>query len=86
MRPGHVPFRALVRVIRICHAIYRPHHVYLAGGTGIRLGHLLESLKKAVDAELTNIARKEWTLFVAESDFHAAVGAARIAASGSWLR
>jgi len=86
IRPGHAPFRALVRIIRICHAIYRPGHVCLAGGTGIRLGHLMEPMKKAVDSGLTNIARKDWTLFVAESDFHAAVGAARIAASGSWVR
>jgi predicted NBD/HSP70 family sugar kinase len=86
IRPGHAPFRALVRIIRICHAIYRPAHICLAGGTGIRLGHLLEPLKEAVDTGLTNIARKDWALFVAESDFHAAVGAARIAASGSWVR
>lgn len=86
IRPGHAPFRALVRIIRICHAIYRPHHVCLAGGTGIRLGYLVEPLKKAVDGGLTNIARQDWTLFTAESDFHAAVGAARIAASGSWPR
>ena len=86
IRPGHAPFRALVRIIRICHAIYRPHHVCLAGGTGIRLGHLLEPLRRAIDAGLTNIVRKDWILFVAESDFHAAVGAARIAESGAWLR
>jgi predicted NBD/HSP70 family sugar kinase len=84
--PVHAPFRALVRMIRICHAIYRPQHVCLAGGTGIRLGHLVEPLKKSIDAGLTNIARKDWTLFVAESDFHAAVGAARIAAKGTWAR
>jgi predicted NBD/HSP70 family sugar kinase len=84
IRPGHVPFRALVRIIRICHAIYRPHHVCLAGGTGIRLGHLVQEIGQAVETDLTSVARKDWALFAAESDFHAAVGAARIAANGSW--
>lgn len=86
IRPGDPPFRALVRIIRICHAIYRPLHVCLAGGTGIRLGHLLEPLKRATEVELTIVARKDWKLMVADSDFHAASGAARIAASGSWPR
>jgi predicted NBD/HSP70 family sugar kinase len=84
IRPGDPPFRALVRILRICHAIYRPLHVCLAGGTGIRLGHLLDPLKRATEVELTMIARKDWKLFVADSDYHAAAGAARIAASGQW--
>jgi predicted NBD/HSP70 family sugar kinase len=84
IRPGDPPFRALVRIIRICHAIYRPLHVCLAGGTGIRLAHLLDPLKRATEVELTMIARKDWKLFAADSDFHAASGAARIAASGKW--
>lgn len=86
IRPGDPPFRALVRILRICHAIYRPLHVCLAGGTGIRLEHLLDSLKRATEVELTMIARKDWKLMVADSDHHAAAGAARIAASGSWPR
>jgi predicted NBD/HSP70 family sugar kinase len=84
MRPGHPPFRALVRLLRICHAVYRPQHICLAGGTGIRLGHLLEPLRIATCVDLTNIARADWTLTVGESDFHAAAGAARIAADGTW--
>jgi predicted NBD/HSP70 family sugar kinase len=79
IRPGDIPFRALVRVMRICHAFYRPHHICLAGGTGIRLGPLLDPLKRATEVELTSVARKGWTLTVGESDFHAAAGAARIA-------
>lgn len=86
IRPGDPPFKALVRILRICHAIYRPLHVCLAGGTGIRLGHLIDSLKRATEVELTMVARKDWKLFVADSDYHAAAGAARIAASGSWPR
>ena len=84
MRPGDPPFRALVRAIRVCHAIYRPHHICLAGGTGIRLARLLEPLKRTINTNLTSIARPGWTLSFAESDFHAAVGAARIASRGSW--
>lgn len=84
IRPGDPPFKALVRILRICHAIYRPLHVCLAGGTGIRLAHLLEALKRATDVELTMIAHKDWRLFTADHDFHAAGGVARIAASGTW--
>src|SRR5690606_22707507 len=32
--------RALVRALRICHALYRPHEIALLGGVGIRLAHL----------------------------------------------
>lgn len=81
IQPADPAFRALVRAIRICHAIYRPNHICLAGGVGIRLGHLIDALKSAVDADLTNIAQKDWTLTTGDSDFHAARGAARIAAT-----
>jgi len=84
IRAGDPAFRALVRVIRICHAIYRPHHVCLAGGSGIRLGAVVDALRDAVNTELTNVARPGWTLSVGESDYHAAAGAARIAADFSW--
>lgn len=77
---GDLPFRAIVRLIRVAHALYRPHHVCLAGGTGIRLSHLLPELRKSVEAQLTSLARPGWTLFCGDSDFHAAMGAARIAA------
>ena len=76
------PMRALARAVRIGHAMYRPHHVILAGGIGNRLGRLLPDLRRAVDDRLTRIARPDWTLSVGDSDFHAAQGAAR-AASGS---
>jgi predicted NBD/HSP70 family sugar kinase len=80
---GDAPaMRALARAVRIAHALYRPHHVVLAGGIGNRLGRLLPGLRRAVDDRLTRIARPGWTLSVGDSDFHAAQGAAR-AASGS---
>lgn len=86
IRPGDAAFHALVRALRICHAIYRPHHVCLAGGTGIRLGHLVVDLRMAVSDNLTALAREGWTLFTGDSDYHAAAGAARLAAHGGWPR
>ena len=80
IKPEDAAFRALVRAIRICQAIYRPSHVCLAGGVGIRLGYLIDDLKKSVDCDLTRVARPDWTLSTGDNDFHAAVGAARIAA------
>jgi predicted NBD/HSP70 family sugar kinase len=73
------PIRALARAIRIAHAIYRPHHVYLAGGLGIRLGHLLAPLRRRIETHLTHVARPDWTFATGTHDHHAAVGAARAA-------
>ena len=80
MTPGDPPIRALARAIRIGHAIYRPHHICLAGGTGIRLKRLLPELRAAVQRNLTSIARPGWTLSTGDSDFHAAAGVAKLAA------
>ena len=73
------PIRALVRAIRICHAIYRPHHVLIVGGVGTRIARLIPEIKRAVDMNLTSVARTEWTLAAGNSDFHAALGAAYLA-------
>jgi predicted NBD/HSP70 family sugar kinase len=73
------PLRALVRAIRVCHAIYRPQHVVLVGGVGTRIKHLVTDLKRLIDTDLTSIAIKDWTLSAGEHDFHAAMGAARLA-------
>ena len=64
MGPDDPPMRALARAIRIAHALYRPHHVCLAGGIGNRMGRLLPDLRHAVEDRLTNIARAGWTLSV----------------------
>lgn len=79
MRVTDPPMRALSRVIRIAHAVYRPHHVCLAGGIGIRMAPLLPELRAATNKHLTRIARADWTLSAGDSDFHAAIGAARLA-------
>lgn len=73
------PVRALVRAIRVAHAIYRPQHVCLTGGVGIRLNPLVEQIKAAVEKDLTRVARAGWTLTTGESDYHAACGVAHYA-------
>jgi predicted NBD/HSP70 family sugar kinase len=73
------PLRALVRAIRVCHAIYRPQHVCLMGGIGTRLTRLLPAIRSAVDQNLTSVARRDWQLTLGDHDFHAALGAARLA-------
>jgi len=79
IRAHDAPIRALAKALRICHAIYRPHHIVLAGGLGIRLGRVLPDLRKLVQTDLTQVARPDWTLSVGDSDYHAARGAARLA-------
>jgi predicted NBD/HSP70 family sugar kinase len=77
-----LPMLALVRAIRICHAIYRPHHICLCGGIGIRLRHLLPVLRAKVEDKLTSLARPGWQFTAGDDDFHAARGAAALAESG----
>ncbi len=71
---------ALVRLLRISHAMYRPHHIALLGGFGRRLWHLNNELMHATNQRLTNLARPGWRLHFGDDDFHAARGAARLAA------
>ena len=80
MKGDEPPLRALARGIRICHAMYRPQHVTLTGGIGTRLKHLLPHLRKLVCENLTSVARPDWVLDCGENDYHAAVGAGKLAA------
>ena len=73
------PMKALARAIRICHAIYCPHHFALAGGIGIRMKHLLPVIQRMVEKDLSRIARPGWTLTSGTDEFHAAKGAAKYA-------
>ncbi len=75
------PIQALARAIRIFHAIYRPQHVYFTGGIGIRLKHLLPTIRKLVETNLTSVADPECTMGAGDDDFHAAKGAAKMAAT-----
>jgi len=70
---------ALVRAIRIGHAIYRPDHVCLAGGIGRALNTRLRELQESIDLNLTSVAKPGWTLSCGDNEFHAAIGAARAA-------
>jgi predicted NBD/HSP70 family sugar kinase len=78
--PTDPPMKALARAIRICHAMYCPHHVALTGGIGIRLKHLLPTIRQMVETDLTRIAQPGWTLTCGTDEFHAAKGAAKFAA------
>jgi len=81
---GHEPaIAALVQTLRIAHALYRPQHVLLAGGIGIRLRHLLPLIRQRVAHRLTSAARPDWTLATGDDDFHAARGAALLAAAAA---
>jgi len=77
------PIKALVRAIRIGHAIYCPDHVGLSGGIGIRIGHLLPEIHHAVCTNLTRITKSGWTFVIGDSDYHAAIGAAKMVLA-SW--
>jgi predicted NBD/HSP70 family sugar kinase len=74
------PIKALARAIRICHALYCPHHVALTGGIGIRMKHLVPTIRQMVEKDLTRIAQPGWTLTCGTDEFHAARGAAKFAA------
>lgn len=78
-----VPLRALVRLLRVSHALYRPNHIALLGGIGLRLSHLAVPLQERVNDRLTNLARPGWVLGFGSDDFHAARGVARLAAEAS---
>lgn len=78
-----VPLLALARALRIVHAIYRPQHIRLLGGVGIRLESFLGMLREHVSADLSSVARPGWTLACGTTPFHAALGAARGSAAAS---
>jgi len=83
MSPDDPAIRALVRALRICHAIYRPQHICLCGGVGIRLRHLLGTMRQQTEDRLTSVSRSGWTLDCGSDDFHAARGAAQLAAAAA---
>ena len=44
------------------------------------MGHLIPVIRELIDKDLSSIAKKNWTLMTGSDDFHAARGAARLAA------
>lgn len=79
LRGDEPELAALARAVRIAHAIYRPRHVLLLGGIGIRLQGVFEPLKARIAEALTSVADPAWTLSCGTTDLHAARGAARLA-------
>lgn len=77
--PDDPAILALVRTLRIAHAIYRPDTIALLGGVGLGLVHLLPEIHARTNADLTRLARPNWRLLPADDTFHAARGAARLA-------
>ena len=72
LSPDDPPLQALARAIRICHAIYRPDHICLCGGIGIRLRKLLPALRVNIEQDLTTLARPDWRFTTGDDDHHAA--------------
>jgi predicted NBD/HSP70 family sugar kinase len=79
MSAEDAPIQALVRAIRIGHAIYRPQYVLLLGGVGIQFKRLTGEIRRSVNRNLTRVAQKGWTLSVGDDVWHAARGAAALA-------
>jgi len=76
---GQAPGRALIKAIRIGHAIYRPMHIRLVGGVALLMADHIQAIHEATLEGLTSLARPGWTLGVGQDLFHAARGAAKLA-------
>lgn len=74
------PLAALVRALRVCHAMFRPNTIALLGGIGLLLQPRIADLYAAAGDGLTSLARTGWVIIPADHAFHAAAGAARLAA------
>jgi len=68
--------QALVRAIRVVHAIYVPDQIVLMGGVGIAFKPLQSKLQTTVNDGLTSLANPNWRLMFGDSPYHAARGAA----------
>lgn len=83
LAPDDRAVRALIRLLRIAHAVYRPDVVALLGGVSFAVAHLDAELRSRVSDGLTSVARPDWRLTFAEDGYHASRGAARLAAIAS---
>lgn len=80
------PLRALARAIRIAHAIYRPDTVALLGYIGMQFESCRVELDAVTRFDLTSVAKPDWKLAFGSTPFHAAIGAARLAADRTITR
>ncbi len=71
--------QALIRAIRIVHAIYVPGQIVLMGGVGIAMNPMSAELESTIRDGLTSLANPGWRLMFGDSAYHAACGAARFA-------
>lgn len=76
-----IPLRALARSIRIAHAMYRPDTIALLGYIGMQFASCRAALDASIRHDLTSVAKPGWKLEFGTSPFHAAIGAARLAAA-----
>ncbi|MFK7758711.1 MAG: ROK family protein [Phycisphaerales bacterium] len=72
--------QALVRGLRIVHALYSPDRVVLLGGVGLAFGSLKDRLDRLVSRGLTPLAVDGAELLIGKHQYHAARGAAKLAA------
>jgi predicted NBD/HSP70 family sugar kinase len=72
------PMLAIVRALRVVHAIYQPSRIALLGGVGMAFHPYLHTLKELVDNGLTPLACQDWLIESAVSTHHAARGAAKL--------
>jgi glucokinase len=79
MREDDPCVRALVRAIRVCHAVYKPDAVRLLGGLGAMFAPIVGMIRGLVAVDLTRVARPGWTLETMDDPFLAARGVARAA-------
>lgn len=77
--PEHPVMRALIRALRVVHAIYVPDTIVLAGGVGLALHSSGGAIHARVSDGLTTLANPDWSLLFADSLYHAASGAATLA-------
>ncbi len=68
---------AIVRMIRVVHAIYVPDRIVLIGGVGMALKPLQNKLQTTINDGLTSLANPNWELMFGDSPYHAARGVAR---------
>ena len=78
--PQDQALRALARAVRVCHAIYTPDHVRLAGGVGAMLAPAMPTLRSLIERDLTLVARERWSLASIDDLHLAARGAAHLSA------
>jgi len=69
--------QALIRMLRIVHAMYTPDQIVLMGGIGSAFSDHQEQIYALVNDGLTPLACSSWALAFADHPYFAAIGAAK---------